>query len=364
MTKPAVLGIIGGGQLGRMTALAAAALGYRSHVFAPSGESPGCDVAYAATRADYDDLDAIRSFGEAVDAVTCEFENVPAAMLEALSRHTPVSPGVRALTIAQHRISEKTLAKDLGLAVPDFAAISSISEAKAARQKISGAAIMKTCRFGYDGKNQIHLDQSNDDNAAAAAFLELGGGAAILEEKIAFIAEASFLVARNRTGEIAHFPAAINHHIGGILSRSTAPADTAILPPPLCHEGQDMAARLAEDLGLVGLLAVEVFITEGGLIFNEIAPRPHNSFHWTIEGAKTSQFSQLVRCVMGLPLGATDAMGAMGGAIWQMDNILGEDMPRLDAALHEDGVFVHHYGKTEAKTGRKMGHLNRRIISK
>lgn len=358
MTNPplpegAVIGILGGGQLGRMTAIAAAELGYRAHIYAPEGDAPACDMAFAATRAGYDDLGQLKAFGEAVDTVTSEFENVPAEVMTILAEHAPVSPGVTALSTAQHRIREKTLARDLGIMVPDFAAITSMVEMAPAMARMTNGAVLKTCRLGYDGKGQARLNAGENGEDA---FASLGSDDCILEELVDFSAEASFLVARNASGAISAFPASINHHENGILATSRAPADPELLPPALLKDGQDAVAAMAEALELVGVLAAEMFITPRGLVFNEIAPRPHNSFHWTIEGTKTSQFAQLVRAITGLPFGSTEAIGH-----WQMDNILGEEMDRLNLALGEDGVFVHRYGKAAAKPGRKMAHLTRKI---
>ncbi|MCE2516563.1 MAG: 5-(carboxyamino)imidazole ribonucleotide synthase [Alphaproteobacteria bacterium] len=353
LPEGAVIGILGGGQLGRMTAIAAAELGYRAHIFAPQGDAPACDMAYASTRADYDDLDQLNAFGAAVDTVTSEFENVPAEVMATLATHAPVSPGVAALSTAQHRIKEKTLARDLGIMVPDFAAITSAGDMAPAMARMANGAVLKTCRLGYDGKGQARLKAGD---TGEEAFASLGSDDCILEEMVDFSAEASFLVARNAQGEVSAFPASINHHEDGILATSRAPADPAVLPPALLKDGQDAVAAIAEALDLVGVLAAEMFITPKGLVFNEIAPRPHNSFHWTIEGTKTSQFAQLVRAITGLPFGSTEAMGQ-----WQMDNILGQHMDRLNNAIGEDGVFVHRYGKAEAKPGRKMAHLTRKV---
>ena len=361
MTKPAlpegsVIGILGGGQLGRMTAIAAAELGYRAHIFAPEGDAPACDMAFASTRANYDDQDALTAFGQAVDTITSEFENVPADVMTFLSAHAPVSPGKEALSCAQHRISEKTHASKLGINVPKFAAVTSADDLAKAMPQMTNGAVLKTCRLGYDGKGQARIKQGASDADTNAAFAALASDDCILEEMVNFSAEASFLVARNADGNIAHFPASINHHEDGILATSRAPADPSLLPQSLLKEGQDAVAAFADSLDLVGLLAAEMFITDQGLVFNEIAPRPHNSFHWTIEGTNTSQFAQLVRAITGLPFGSTAATG-----YWQMDNILGQDMDRLDAAMGEDGVFVHRYGKSAAKHGRKMAHLTRQV---
>ena len=353
LPEGSTIGILGGGQLGRMTALAAAELGYRAHIFAPLGDAPACDVAAAATRADYLDEDALIQFGQSVDTVTSEFENVPAAVMDILARHCPVSPGKAALEVAQHRIREKTLARELGINTPRFAAITASDQMPQAMAEMPNGAILKTCRLGYDGKGQARIAAGDD---GITAFNTLGSDDCILEEMINFTAEASFLVARNHHGDVSVFPASINSHEDGILAVSEAPADPTLLTPQLKQDGQDAVIALAEKLDLMGVLAVEMFITPEGLMFNEMAPRPHNSFHWTIEGTKTSQFAQLVRAITGLPLGATDAMGT-----WRMDNILGQHMDRLAAAMGEDGVFVHRYGKSDAKHGRKMAHLTRQI---
>ena len=356
-TKPlpegSVIGILGGGQLGKMTAIAAAELGYRCHIFAPHGDAPACDVAAASTRADYTDNDALDAFGQAVDVVTSEFENVPADAMARLAEHIPVSPGVEALTTAQHRIREKSLARALGIRTPAFEAITTQDEMPAAMATMTHGAILKTCRLGYDGKGQARIAAGDD---GIAGFDALGSDDCILEEMVDFQAEASFLVARNHQGDVSVFPASINHHEDGILAVSEAPADPAILSDSFKAEGEEAVIALAEKLDLLGVLAVEMFITDKGLMFNEMAPRPHNSFHWTIEGVKTSQFAQLVRAIAGLPLGSTEAMGR-----WRMDNILGQHMDILDKAMGEDGVFIHRYGKSAAKHGRKMAHLTRKI---
>ena len=366
LQEGAMIGILGGGQLGRMTALAASTLGYRCHVFAPEGDAPATDVADSSTRADYDDKAALADFAKSVDAVISEFENVPAEVMDHLAQYVPVSPGAEALRCAQHRITEKSLAQELGIATPAFAPVSTVDDITAALESMPNGAILKTCRGGYDGKGQVGINTATD---AKTAFQTLGSATNnaptnntaidsnyILEEKIAFRAEVSFLIARGSTGDIAHFPPTINTHKNGILHLSHAPADTALLSDTMREKGEKSALALAEHLNLTGLLAVEMFITKDDLLFNEMAPRPHNSFHWTIEGAQTSQFAQLVRAITGLPLGSTKAKGR-----WQMENILGEDMPKLEKALAEEGVFVHRYGKNATREGRKMGHITKRL---
>ncbi len=353
LPENAMIGVLGGGQLGRMTIEAASALGYRCHVFAPDGDAPATDIAAVSTRADYTDTAALMAFANHVDSVVCEFENVPVEAMDMLANHVPVCPGGKALRVAQHRLSEKDNARALGIATPRYAAVKDSASLADALSRFDGG-ILKTCRMGYDGKGQMRLTADADPDAA---FAHLGSDDLILEELVDFTAEASFLVARDHQGEMAVWPASINQHRGGILHISEAPALTEILTPALWNEGKAAVIAMAEDLELTGVLAAEMFITrDGTLLFNEIAPRPHNSFHWTIEGAETSQFSQLIRVAAGLPMGRVDATGR-----WRMTNILGQDMPLLDAAIAEPGVYIHRYGKAEARTGRKMAHLNQRI---
>lgn len=353
LPENAMIGVLGGGQLGRMTIEAASALGYRCHVFAPDGDAPATDIAAVSTRADYTDTAALMAFANHVDSVVCEFENVPVEAMDTLANHVPVCPGGKALRVAQHRLSEKDNARALGIATPRYAAVKDSASLADALSRFDGG-ILKTCRMGYDGKGQMRLTADADPDAA---FAHLGSDDLILEELVDFTAEASFLVARDHQGEMAVWPASINQHRGGILHISEAPALTDILTPALWNEGKAAVIAMAEDLELTGVLAAEMFITrDGTLLFNEIAPRPHNSFHWTIEGAETSQFSQLIRVAAGLPMGRVDATGR-----WRMTNILGQDMPLLDAAIAEPGVYIHRYGKAEARTGRKMAHLNQRI---
>ena len=348
-----VLGILGGGQLGRMTAIAATELGYRSHVFAPEEDSPAAEVADEFTCASYEDGEALEKFAKSVAVATSEFENVPVKAMEQIATYIPVSPGVEALRVAQHRLAEKNLAKKLGIATPDFFAITTADDIFEPLSNMKRGAILKTCRFGYDGKGQARIANSDE---ASSAFASLNSPDCILEELVEFNAEASFLIARTSEGKFTHFPPSINHHQDGILRLTEAPADLKILSPALAKQGQEAVASLAEHLQIIGLLAVEMFIGEKGLLFNEIAPRPHNSFHWTIEGCATSQFAQLVRACMGLPLGDPSPQGR-----WQMENILGEDMPKLKAAQIEEGAYIHDYGKKEARPGRKMAHITRKI---
>lgn len=353
LPEKAIIGILGGGQLGRMTIEAASALGYRCHVFAPEGDAPASDIAAATTRADYTDTAALTAFANSVDSVVCEFENVPVEAMDKLASYVPVCPGSKALRAAQHRLAEKDKARALGIPTPRYAAVNDSASLADALSRFGGG-ILKTCRMGYDGKGQMRLAKDADP---ANALAHLGNDDLILEEIVDFTAEASFLVARDQKGEICVWPASINQHRNGILHLSEAPATEDILTPALLDKGTAAVIAIAEDLELTGVLAAEMFISRGGdLLFNEIAPRPHNSFHWTIEGTETSQFSQLVRIAAGLPMGRVHATGR-----WRMTNILGEDMPMLDAAIAEPGVYIHRYGKAEARPGRKMAHLNQRI---
>ena len=348
------IGILGGGQLGRMLVIAASQLGLRTHVYAPdANNSPAGTLSHECTEAAYDNLDALATFGSNVDAVTSEFENVPAKTLAFIAKYCIVSPGQAALHTAQNRIREKSLAQDLGIKTPKFWHIASSEDLIKAMAELNGDGILKTCQFGYDGKGQMRLSPNDD---LMAGFASLKTNDAILEEIILFHAEASFLVARTASGTLSCFPASLNKHKNGILSCSLAPAD---LPEAVINEGQAAACALAEALDVIGLLALETFVTENNqLFFNEIAPRPHNSFHWTIEGCETSQFTQLIRTIAGMPLGGTRCYGK-----WRMDNLLGEDMESLDEIANREGLHIHLYGKEEAKTGRKMGHTNQQINS-
>ena len=346
---PFTLGILGSGQLGRMIALAAAELGIPCHVFAPDApQSPAGQIAVQTLAADYRDAAALAEFAAGVDAVVCEFENVPASALTILSDLLPVSPGAKALETAQSRQAEKTLARDLGIEVPDFWPVASADGLATALVALDGPGILKTDRMGYDGKGQIRLDSRAE---AEKIWQQMGGVPCVLERLVDFSAEVSFLVARDAAGQLCHFPASQNSHQDGILARSVAPADcdAAVL-----EAGRQAVAKLADALQLVGVLAMESFVTATGqLLFNEIAPRPHNSFHWTIEGCATSQFTQLVRVLAGMGFGSPEM-----DRPWQMVNLLGEDMDQIADHLARPGRHLHLYGKTEPRPGRKMGHVS------
>ena len=353
-----IIGILGSGQLGRMIALSAASLGIRSHIFAPDADSsPAGDVAFARTTAAYDDEAALEAFAKSIDGVTSEFENVPSASLAILARHLPiVSPSIKALDTAQDRLSEKKMAQDLGIKTPRFWAIDSQDDLANAMGELDGKGVLKTRRDGYDGKGQMRVATGDDVDAI---FAEIGGKPLILESFVSFSCEASFLVGRDSSGTLCHYPASVNHHENGILAHSTAPA-------PLAHDiitkGQTAIAAIADHLGLFGILAMESFISDTGeIIFNEIAPRPHNSYHWSIEGASCSQFEQLARIVSGLPMRTPEmrASHKLGGqnAIWRMENLLGQHASQIPALQADETATTHLYGKSDYREGRKIGHI-------
>jgi 5-(carboxyamino)imidazole ribonucleotide synthase len=350
IVKPGgVLGIIGGGQLGRMTALAAARLGIICHVFSPEPDSPAFAVAAASTCAAYDDEEALARFAKSVEAVSFEFENIPAASVRVMAGKVPVRPCWTVLDTSQERVTEKSFFNKLGIATAPWRKVESLAELEAAVAEIGWPSVLKTCRFGYDGKGQAKIAKDGD---LAAAWDAMAGGPAILEGFVDFAMEASIIVARGLDGSVACFDVVENRHKNHILDVTIAPAAVA---PALAREAERIAVAAAEALGLVGLLAVELFVTrDGRLLVNEMAPRPHNSGHWTMNACYTDQFEQFVRAVCGLPLGNprrfADAV---------MTNLIGDDVLTWPAILAEPGAFLHLYGKAEARAGRKMGHVNR-----
>ena len=345
------IGILGGGQLGRMTALAAANLGYHCHIYDPEPNGPASMVSAATTVGGWDDTAALAAFAAAVDVVTLEFENVPVATLELLARSVPVRPGPLALQVAQHRVEEKRFARHCGLETAPFWGVTTLDELADGLSAVGVPAILKTCRFGYDGKGQIGIGL---DSSLREAWVDLGSEDAILERRIDFAAEISVIVARGLDGECRAFPPALNEHRDGILHRSLAPAP---VDPAVVQAAVAAASTLAEALELVGLLAVEFFVTQDDrVLVNEIAPRPHNSGHWTQDGCATSQFEQFVRAVAGLPLGPVDALFET-----EMINLIGDDADGWPVLMAEPGAKLHLYGKAEIRPGRKMGHVNRRL---
>jgi 5-(carboxyamino)imidazole ribonucleotide synthase len=341
------IGIVGGGQLGRMTALAAARLGYRVHVFTPETDSPAAQVSDRATVADYLDMAALDAFAGAVDVATFEFENVPAATMERIAARVPLRPSAQCLEIAQDRIREKTFLNANGAPTARFARIASPAELACALDEIGRPAVLKTATLGYDGKGQVRIDAGTDP---ADAYLRMGADVGILEGFVDFTCEVSVVLARDSAGRIAAFDVVENRHAHHILDVTLAPA---AVTPEIAAEAGRIAARVAEALGLVGLLAVEMFVTrDGRVLVNEIAPRPHNSGHWTIDACVTSQFEQFVRAVCGLPLG--DPARHSDAA---MKNLIGDEVNRFGTLVRDPGAKVHLYGKGEPRPGRKMGHV-------
>ncbi|MEP9401011.1 5-(carboxyamino)imidazole ribonucleotide synthase [Sphingomonas sp. VNH70] len=342
----ATIGIIGSGQLGRMIGMAAAQLGYRIHVYAPE-TGPANDVAFAYSKGAYDDVTALRAFAAAVDVVTYEFENIAAAPIAALG--DKVRPSARSLEIAQDRVREKRFVEELGGTPARWAEVADRAALDAAIAAVGCPAVLKTTRFGYDGKGQARLASPADADAAWDA---IGGGPAVLEAFVDFSAEFSVVLARGRDGVAALYPSSRNVHKAGILDTTTVPAPAI---EPWLADARALAGKVAEALGHVGVLTLEFFCGPDGAVFNEMAPRVHNSGHWTIEGAETSQFENHVRAILGLPLGSVDLTAARA----EMTNLIGDDVNAWGELVAESGAHLHLYGKREARPGRKMGHVTR-----
>ncbi|QIE55581.1 5-(carboxyamino)imidazole ribonucleotide synthase [Pikeienuella piscinae] len=342
------VGILGGGQLGRMLAIAAAQLGLKAHVYAPEADPPAADVA-RCTRGAWDDAGALRAFAGAVDVVTYEFENVPAAVVDALEPLVPVRPGRKALAVAQDRVTEKRFLNRIGVATAPFAPVDDAESLAAALERVGTPAILKTRRFGYDGKGQARIAGDGDAPGALAA---MGGAPAVLEGLIRFSREISVIAARGADGAVACFDPGENVHEDGILRSTTVPAGCDAATAAAAKE---IAARILAALDYVGVIGVEFFETDSrALLVNEIAPRVHNTGHWTIEATANDQFRQHVKAVCLWPLGDparhADAV---------MENLIGDealDWARLSAA---PGTALHLYGKAEMRPGRKMGHTTR-----
>jgi 5-(carboxyamino)imidazole ribonucleotide synthase len=346
----ATIGILGGGQLGRMLSVAASRLGYKTHIFEPAANPPAADVAHRVTTASYDDIAALKTFAKSVDVITYEFENIPTAALDALEALRPIRPNRRALAIAQDRLQEKDFLTSLGLTCAPYAAVDSVEDMTAAVAKIGTPAILKTTRLGYDGKGQARLKTPDD---AETAFASMSGAPSVLEGFIDFSHEVSVIAARGLDGSVACYDPGENVHKNGILHSTTLPAR---LSPSQRTDAILLAARILNALDYVGVMGVELFVTKQGLIVNEIAPRVHNSGHWTQNGCAIDQFEQHIRAVAGLPLGD----GARHSDV-VMENLIGDDIERLPEILRENDTALHLYGKAEARPGRKMGHVNRVI---
>jgi len=350
------LGMLGGGQLGRMALLAGRRLGYRFHVYEPSPDCCAASVADKTFSSGWDDAGALAEFADGIAAVTLEFENVPAAALQLLEKRVPARPNVRALAICQNRRREKEFLRRHGFPCADFAVVQSAAQLERAAAKLGFPCVLKTAVSGYDGKGQLKLPALPAGIAPdwAAVWRSFGAAEAVVEKWIPFTAECSVIVARGRRGELAAFPMAENEHRRHILHRSIAPAR---LPEKTQRAGAALAREIAETLGVVGLLAVEMFYVDGKLLVNELAPRPHNSGHYTLDACVTSQFEQHIRAVAGLPLGAPDllrpaVMINLLGDVWRAGRA-----PDWTKLLRDPRVKLHLYDKGEPRPGRKMGHF-------
>ena len=343
----ATIGILGGGQLGRMLAVAAARLGFRTHIFEPGANPPAGDVAHTLTTAGYDDVDALTAFAKSVDIVTFEFENIPTDALDVIENITPIRPNREALRTSQDRLVEKQFLEGLGLTVAPFADITNAADLEAAMTTIGAPSILKTRRFGYDGKGQSRLRSADD---AAGALADMAGNPAGLEGFVNFTAEVSVIAARSPSGEVACFDPGENVHRDGILHTTTVPAR---LSAAQRMDAVLLAANILNALDYVGVLGVELFVTPQGFTVNEIAPRVHNSGHWTQNGCAVDQFEQHIRAVAGWPLGDGSRYADV-----VMENLIGDDMDRVPELAKQRDTALHLYGKADVKPGRKMGHVN------
>lgn len=348
----ATIGILGGGQLGRMLSVAASRLGFKTHIFEPGATPPAGHVADRVTTAPYEDLDALRAFAQSVDVITYEFENVPAASLDALEAIRPIRPNRRALATSQDRIVEKDFLTGLGLTTAPYAKVTDAASLDAAIAQIGLPAILKTTRLGYDGKGQARIMTADDAPAALAA---MNGAESVLEGFVSFSHEVSVIAARGVDGSVSCYDPGENIHRDGILHTTTLPAK---LTPSRRSDAVLIAARILNALDYVGVMGVELFVTPQGLLVNEIAPRVHNSGHWTQAGCAVDQFEQHIRAITGWPLGD----GARYADV-VMENLIGDDVLRLPELAKERNTQIHLYGKADVKAGRKMGHINR-IIAK
>ena len=346
LPQGANIGILGGGQLGRMLAVAASRLGLKAHIFEPGANPPARQVADQVTTASYEDEAALRRFAQSVDVITYEFENIPTSALDILEQIRPIHPGRRALAISQDRLSEKEFLTGLGLKVAPYANVTTAAEAEAAAQSIGTPSILKTRRMGYDGKGQIRLKDASD---MAEAWQAMQGAPSVLEGFINFSHEVSVIAARASDGQVACYDPGENVHREGILHSTTVPAS---LSAAQRMDAVLLAGQILNALDYVGVMGVELFVTADGLIVNEIAPRVHNSGHWTQNGCDICQFEQHIRAVAGWPLGD----GSRHSDI-RMENLVGADMDRVPE-LRKTNAALHLYGKSEVKPGRKMGHVN------
>ncbi|WP_339112043.1 5-(carboxyamino)imidazole ribonucleotide synthase [Thioclava sp. GXIMD2076] len=344
----ATIGILGGGQLGRMLSVAASRLGFETHIFEPGSNPPAGHVAETVTTASYEDVDALRAFAQSVDVITYEFENIPTSALDILEAIRPLHPNRRALATSQDRIIEKSFLNEIGLKTAPWAKVTDAASLEVAIADVGTPSILKTTRLGYDGKGQARIMAPEEASEALAA---MAGAEAVLEGFIDFSMEISVIAARGTTGEVACFDPGQNVHKNGILHTTTVPAQ---IPESLRMDAVLMAAKILNTLDYVGVMGVELFVTKGGLIVNEIAPRVHNSGHWTQAGCTVDQFEQHIRAVAGWPLGDGTRYADV-----EMLNLIGDDVLRVPEFAKTPRVQVHLYGKAEAKPGRKMGHINK-----
>ena len=346
MTDPlkpgATIGILGGGQLGRMLSVAASRLGYRCHIYEPAA-APAGDVAHALTNAPYEDEAALRAFAQSVDVITYEFENVPTAALDLLESIRPIRPNRRTLAVSQDRLTEKDFLTGIGLTTAPYRNVETEADLPAALADLGAPSILKTRRMGYDGKGQIRFSD--------AAQRDWTGAPSVLEGFVDFSAEISVIVARGADGQVSAFDPGLNVHREGILRTTTVPSGQ---PNGILTDAVLIAARIVNALDYIGVMGVELFVTRSGLVVNEIAPRVHNSGHWTQAGCAVDQFEQHIRAVAGLPLGDGQRYADV-----EMQNLIGDDIDQIPALLRQPRTQVHLYGKGEARPGRKMGHVNR-----
>ena len=350
LEQGATIGILGGGQLGRMLSVAASRLGFKTHIFEPGANPPAAHVADRVTTANYDDAEALNAFARAVDVITYEFENIPTSALDILENIRPIHPNREALRVSQDRITEKDFLANLGLTPAPYAAVDTLADLEHAVTEIGLPAILKTRRFGYDGKGQARINTAADLGQAIA---DMAGQPAVLEGFVDFTHEVSVIGARSENGDVSCFDPGENIHRGGILHTTTVPAR---LSKAQRMDAVLMAGRILNALDYVGVMGLELFVTPKGLIVNEIAPRVHNSGHWTQNGCAVDQFEQHIRAVAGWPLGD----GSRHSDV-VMENLIGADMDRVPDLAKDPTVSLHLYGKAEVKAGRKMGHFNKII---
>ncbi len=344
----ATIGILGGGQLGRMLSVAAARLGFKTCIFEPGGDCPASHVANYHFQKPYDDAEALEAFAESCNIVTYEFENIPTSALDIIEKSVPIRPNRRALATSQDRLDEKRFLEQIGLSVAPYANVENVKDLEEAIAKIGTPSILKTRRMGYDGKGQVRLKGGEE---VADIWAQMDSAPCVLEGFVEFSHEVSVIGARGSDGQVSCYDPGENVHVGGILDTTTVPAK---LSASQRIDAVIMAGKILNSLDYIGVLGVELFVTPNGLIVNEIAPRVHNSGHWTQNACAIDQFEQHIRAVAGWPLGDgarhADAV---------MENLIGDDMDRVPELAANPEVALHLYGKAEAKPGRKMGHINR-----